>query len=73
MKHITHMALTLSLAAHLNMVMAHPDAAVKTAPEQAQAQVIGHVLKKQFDKPQSPLTVTPVMLSCVPVKSVVPS
>jgi hypothetical protein len=60
MKHITHMALTLSLAAHLNMVMAHPDAAVKTAPEQAQAQAIVHVLKKQFDKAQSPLTVTPV-------------
>lgn len=60
MKHITHMALTVSLAAHMNIVIAHPDAALKTASEQAQAQAIVHVLKKQFDKPQSPLTVTPV-------------
>lgn len=58
MKNIIQMALTLSLVAHMNMVMGHPDPAVKTAPQQAQA--IIHVLKKQFDSPQSPLTVTPV-------------
>jgi len=60
MKYINIIALTLSLAAHMNMVMAHPDAAVKTAPQQAEVQAIVHVLKKQFDKPKSPLTVMPV-------------
>jgi periplasmic copper chaperone A len=60
MKYINIIALTLSLAAHMNMVMAHQDSAVKTAPQQAEVQAIVHVLKKQFDKPKSPLTVMPV-------------
>jgi hypothetical protein len=41
-------------------VKTHPDTAQKTAQQPADAPTIVQLLKKQFDKPKSPLTVMPV-------------
>ena len=60
MKHITFILLALWLAVNMNTVMAHANPAMKSAVHQSDGQAIIHVLKKQFDKPKSPLTVTPV-------------